>query len=49
MTTESLEKKFKDQAMSALPERQIDDIMAMCWEIESIDDVGDIARATVSA
>ena len=49
MTTESLEKKFKDQAMSALPERQIDDIMAMCWEIESIDDVGDIARATVPA
>ncbi len=47
MTTEALEKKFSDQAASALPQEQIERIMAMCWEIESLDDVGDIARASV--
>jgi 2-methylcitrate dehydratase PrpD len=49
MTTESLEKKFKGQALSALPEAQIDRIMAMCWKIESLKNVSDIARATVAA
>ena len=47
MTREALEQKFSGQAASALPQERIDRIMAMCWEIESLDDVGDIARASV--
>ena len=49
MTTESLEKKFKGQALSALPASQIDRVMAMCWKIESLEDVSEIARASVPA
>jgi hypothetical protein len=49
MTREALEKKFSGQAASALPAGQIDQIMAMCWEIESLADVGDIANAAVPA
>jgi len=47
MTREALEDKFSGQAISVLPRAQIDRIMAMCWEIESLGDVGDIARASV--
>lgn len=47
MTKESLEAKFSGQAASALPAEQIDRIMAMCWDIESLDDAGEIARASV--
>jgi 2-methylcitrate dehydratase PrpD len=49
MTTESLEKKLKDQALSALPADQIDRVMAMCWDVESLHDITEIARASVSA
>ncbi len=49
MTKEALEKKFKDQAASVLPVDQIDRVMALCWEIESLDDVSDMASATVPA
>lgn len=45
MTKEALEDKFSGQAISALPQAQIDRVMAMCWEIESLDDASDIARA----
>ncbi len=45
MTKDSLEAKFKGQALTALPADQVDRVMAMCWEIESLDDVGKIARA----
>ncbi len=47
MTREALEDKFSGQAISVLPRAQIDRIMARCWEIESLGDVGDIARASV--
>lgn len=47
LTREALEDKFSGQAISVLPRAQIDRIMAMCWEIESLGDVGDIARASV--
>jgi 2-methylcitrate dehydratase PrpD len=49
MTTESLQQKFKGQALTALPEAQIDRIMAMCWDIGSSKDVRELARATVPA
>jgi 2-methylcitrate dehydratase PrpD len=47
LTREHLELKFRDQALASLPGNQVDDIMAICWKIESLDDVSDIARATV--
>lgn len=47
LSTEQLEFKFSDQAQTALPLPQIQAVMAMCWEIEQLDRVSEIARATV--
>jgi 2-methylcitrate dehydratase PrpD len=49
LTREQLEQKFADQAQTALPMAQIENVMALCWEIEDLDSVGDIARAARSA
>jgi 2-methylcitrate dehydratase PrpD len=49
LTKGHLEQKFADQAQTALPMSQIEDVMARCWEIESLDDVSAIAEATVPA
>ena len=49
MTREALEKKFSGQAASAIAVNQIDRVMALCWEIESLDDVSEIASAAVPA
>ncbi|MDH3989315.1 MAG: MmgE/PrpD family protein [Gammaproteobacteria bacterium] len=49
LTTEHLEQKFADQAQSALPMSQIENVMAMCWEIEGLDEVSEISRAAASA
>ena len=46
LTREQLELKFADQAQAALPLSQIEDIMALCWAIESLDEVAEISRAT---
>lgn len=47
MTTASLQQKFRGQASVALPAQQIEDVMALCWEIESVDSVYDLSRSTV--
>jgi 2-methylcitrate dehydratase PrpD len=47
MTKEALEKKFSDQAATALPQDQIDNVMALCWDIEALEDVSIIAKASV--
>jgi 2-methylcitrate dehydratase PrpD len=49
LTKEHLEQKFADQAQTALPTSQIEDVMALCWEIEGLDAVGELARAAASA
>ncbi len=49
LTKEHLEQKFADQAQTALPTSQIEDVMALCWEIEGLDSVGELARAAASA
>ena len=46
MTTEALEQKFAGQAITALPQSQIDRVMALCWDIESMTDVTQLAQAT---
>lgn len=48
LTTEHLERKFADQAQTALPMSQIEDVMAKCWEIERLKTVSDIARASAA-
>ncbi len=47
MSKEALEKKFADQA--TLPQDQVERVMALCWDIEALDDVSAIADATVPA
>ncbi|HJO10750.1 MAG: MmgE/PrpD family protein [Gammaproteobacteria bacterium] len=47
MTREALEQKFSGQAASALPVDQIERVMALCWDIESITDINELIRATV--
>jgi 2-methylcitrate dehydratase PrpD len=46
LTKEQLELKFADQAQTALPAPQVQDVMARCWDMENSQDVGEIARAT---
>lgn len=47
LTNAQLEFKFSDQAQTALPLSQIEAVMALCWEIEQLDNVGRIAKSTV--
>lgn len=49
MSNAALEQKFAGQAISALPAGQIDRIMALCWDFESLSDVSQLARASVPA
>ena len=49
MTREALEEKFADQARTALPMAQINDVMTRCWDIQALDDVSEIAQASVPA
>ena len=49
MTREALEAKFADQARTALPMTQINDVMTLCWNIQDLDDVSEIAQASVPA
>lgn len=49
MSKEALESKFAGQASTALPAEQIQRIMDLCWDVESLDDVGAVARACAPA
>jgi 2-methylcitrate dehydratase PrpD len=49
MTNEALEQKFSDQAASALGAQQIEEVKALCWNIEALGDVSEIAAAAVPA
>ena len=49
MTKAALEQKFRDQARTALPMAQIDEVMRLCWDVEALDDVNAIAQASVPA
>ncbi len=48
LTREHLEQKFADQAQTALPMSQIEEVMALCWEVENLDLVGEVARAAAA-
>ncbi len=47
LSDEQLTEKFVDQAVLALPRPQVDAVLEQCWRIAELDDVGDLARATV--
>ncbi len=49
LTKEHLEHKFADQAQSALPMSQIEDVIAICWEIERLNKVSEISSASAAA
>jgi 2-methylcitrate dehydratase PrpD len=44
-----LEAKFRDQAVLALPAAQVDDVLALTWRIDTLDDVGELVKAAVPA
>jgi 2-methylcitrate dehydratase PrpD len=45
MSDADLERKFTDLADGVLPHEQIAKVLELCWKIEGLSDVGDIARA----
>jgi 2-methylcitrate dehydratase PrpD len=47
MTNRQLEEKFRNQAVLALPEAQVERIIQQCWAIEDSSDVGELAAAAV--
>jgi 2-methylcitrate dehydratase PrpD len=47
LSNEQLTEKFVDQAVLALPRAQVDSVVAQCWNIDTMANAGDLARATV--
>jgi 2-methylcitrate dehydratase PrpD len=47
LSNEYLADKFLDQAVLALPRPQVEALIEQCWRIDSLADVGDLARAAV--
>jgi len=47
LTTEQLEHKFADQAQVTLPKSQIEDLMAICWDVENLASMSELAKAAV--
>jgi 2-methylcitrate dehydratase PrpD len=46
MTDAELEAKFMGQALQVLPEASARALMALCWRLEALDDVAEVARAS---
>ena len=49
MTDRQLDGKFRDQAVLALPAPQVESLIARCWRIDTIEDVGELVKAAVPA
>jgi 2-methylcitrate dehydratase PrpD len=49
MTDRQLDQKFRDQAVLALPADQVEALIALCWRIDELDDVGELIKAAVPA
>jgi 2-methylcitrate dehydratase PrpD len=45
MTNEALEGKFLGQAQGVMPDEKLEELIARCWEIESLDDVKELTAA----
>jgi 2-methylcitrate dehydratase PrpD len=46
LTDAQLNAKFRDQGMLALPAAQVDRLIDLCWRIDTLDDVGELVRAS---
>ena len=49
MTNADLEAKFRGQAEGVLSSDRAERLIELCWEVSSLDDADDIARAAVPA
>jgi len=47
LSDRQLDDKFRDQAVLTLPEAQVEALIPLCWQIDELDDVGAIVRASV--
>jgi 2-methylcitrate dehydratase PrpD len=47
LSDKQLEAKFKDQAVLALPESQVEKLIEQCWQIDRLDDVGELVSMAV--
>jgi 2-methylcitrate dehydratase PrpD len=49
LTDRQLEDKFRDQATEILPAADVDALIALCWDIDELDDVGQLVTAALPA
>jgi 2-methylcitrate dehydratase PrpD len=47
LSDRQLDAKFRDQAVLALPPSQVDDVLASCWRLDTLDDVGAFVERTI--
>jgi 2-methylcitrate dehydratase PrpD len=47
LTDRQLDEKFRDQAVLVLPAREVESAIQLCWNIDELDDVGELVRASV--
>ena len=47
LSNQQLDDKFRDQAILALPSETVEALIERCWHIDELDDLGDLARATI--
>jgi 2-methylcitrate dehydratase PrpD len=47
LSDKQLEAKFRDQAVLALPESQVEKLIEQCWQIDRLDDVGELVSMAV--
>ncbi|HEY7441037.1 MAG TPA: MmgE/PrpD family protein [Vicinamibacterales bacterium] len=47
LSDKQLEAKFKDQAVLALSESQVEKLIEQCWQIDRLDDVGELVSMAV--
>jgi 2-methylcitrate dehydratase PrpD len=49
LSDRQLDVKFRDQGVLALPASQVDAVLALCWTIDQLADVGELVRASQPA
>jgi len=49
LSDRQLEEKFRDQALAILPPDQVDRVIELCWRLDTLDDLGELLKATIPA
>jgi 2-methylcitrate dehydratase PrpD len=47
LSDRQLDEKFRDQGVLALPEADVESLIKLCWRIDDLDDVNEVAAASV--